>query len=1081
MAAPSSPDEFLDLVRKSGVVDEKRLDAYLQKTRAAIPNDLGKFAGILVRDGILTHFQAEQFLQGKWRRFTIGKYKVLERLGSGGMGSVYLCEHKFMRRRVAVKVLPAAKADDPAALERFYREARAVAALDHPNIVRAYDIDQDEKLHFLVMEYVDGTSLQEIVKKHGQMDVTRAAHYLSQAAIGLQHAHQTAGLVHRDIKPGNILVDRNGVVKILDMGLARFFHDEEDILTKKYDENVLGTADYLAPEQALDSHSVDIRADIYSLGATCYFILTGCTPFTEGTVAQKLIWHQTRQPKPIRQIRPEVPEGLAAIVEKMMSKNPADRYQSPADITTALAGWTQTPIPPPPEKEMPRLSPAAMGTDSTISQVTMTATPTPAPAPRPAPPSAPVRPAGGIPPTPMPAAPQAPQRPSGLARPAAPPAAMPSRPAVSVQAPAVAQANVATPAPVNTPKPAPAAPRPAPAPARADNGRVAAAPAPAPAPQPVAKVEEAPNWGAIAPAAENARNRRSPASPISPKVADQWQKLRKSPYFWILLAGAGGFVFLLFVIILAIILWPSSSKKPITGTGDHTATTLIVTQSGKEGTFKSIRDALKAAKNGDKILVEDQKVEDQLLIEDRVAKDLTIESGLEGKKVLWTCPDKPKNDRFVSLANAEGLRLKGFVFDAQNRVPDAVRLAGSCPGLTLEDIQILNFSRTGVLVANCYGKSDARINLTRIRVASGGDKEQAVFLQARPTMPSNHSLTFSDCRFEGNFKVAAVLIEGPMADVEFKRNRIWNAENGFYYKPGGKPHSLIQLSLDSNTFANIRQRVLFFEDVLNLAVKNKIALRNNLFTQNNIFAQVDRFPVKGGGKPAGIVGKWIWTNEGDPASNAPVGNRFFRTAFDVSKRVTQATLEVGVDDECTIWINGKEIAKQGIGRVAMYDVTGHVNVGKNAIAIMGVNKAGPAGLMVQLTYTPEGEKPVKIGTNETWKANGGDAPNWQNADFNDQGWQAPKVISDAYANNPFTGMSWDTAAREQIRAEYKDIFDFSSNVRDRSGREGNIVVDAAFVDFPPLPSDPNKDDFLIYPANSPLNQLSAKPGVSPQS
>src|SRR6516225_3791611 len=176
MAAPTTLDEFFELVRKSGVVDEARLSAYLQKANngsAPLPDDLGKAAGILVRDGILTHFQAEQFLLGKWRRFTIGKYKVLERLGSGGMGSVYLCEHIFMRRRVAVKVLPTAKAADPSSLERFYREARAVAALDHPNIVHAYDIDQDENLHFLVMEYIDGSSLQEIVKRHGAMEVRR--------------------------------------------------------------------------------------------------------------------------------------------------------------------------------------------------------------------------------------------------------------------------------------------------------------------------------------------------------------------------------------------------------------------------------------------------------------------------------------------------------------------------------------------------------------------------------------------------------------------------------------------------------------------------------------------------------------------------------------------------------------------------------------------------------------------------------------------------------------------------------------------------------------------------------------------
>src|SRR5437764_7167730 len=160
------------------------------------------------------------------------------------------------------------------------------------------------------------------------MNVLRAAHYVRQAAVGMQHAHE-AGLVHRDIKPGNILVDRTGVVKVLDMGLARFFNDEEDILTKKYDENVLGTADYLAPEQALDSHGVDIRADVYSLGATFYFVLTGRTPFGEGSVAQKLIWHQTRQPKPIRSLRPDVPEKLVAIVDRMMAKDPAGRYPAP--------------------------------------------------------------------------------------------------------------------------------------------------------------------------------------------------------------------------------------------------------------------------------------------------------------------------------------------------------------------------------------------------------------------------------------------------------------------------------------------------------------------------------------------------------------------------------------------------------------------------------------------------------------------------------------------------------------------------------------------------------------------------------
>jgi serine/threonine protein kinase len=356
--------DFLDLVRKGGVVDEKRLDAYLARLRAAgaarLAAEPANAAGLLIRDGLLTHFQAEQLLQGKWRRFTIGKYKVLEHLGAGGMGSVYLCEHKVMRRRIAVKVLPTAYSENPDVLEQFYREARAVAMLDHPNIVRAYDIDQDDKVHFLVMEYVDGSSLLTIIRNFGPMSVDRAAHYMRQSALGLQHAHESAGLVHRDIKPGNIIVARTGIVKILDMGLARFFHDEEDILTKEHD-NILGTPDYIAPEQALDDPAVDIRADIYSLGATFYFCLTGRTPFGEGTMAQKLIWHQTRHPKPIRQTRPEVPEGLAALIERMMAKDPAQRPQTPLEVADALAPFTQGALGPPPEEEMPRLSPAALG------------------------------------------------------------------------------------------------------------------------------------------------------------------------------------------------------------------------------------------------------------------------------------------------------------------------------------------------------------------------------------------------------------------------------------------------------------------------------------------------------------------------------------------------------------------------------------------------------------------------------------------------------------------------------------------------------------------------------------------------
>ncbi len=360
MPAPATTDDLLDLVRKSGLLEPERLDAFVAGLSNGASTEPRELVARLVEAGLLTNFQGEQFLLGKWRGFTIGKYKVLERLGSGGMGTVYLCEHLVVRRKVAVKVLPTSKADNPSALGRFYREARAAGVLDHPNLVKAHDIDQDGGLHFLIMDYIDGSNLQEIVARFGPLSVERAAHYVAQAAAGLQHAHD-AGLVHRDVKPANILLDRAGVIRVLDLGLARF-SDPTDQLTLKYDDkNVLGTADYVSPEQALNSHEVDARADIYSLGATLYFLLTGQPPFPGGKIAQKLIWHQVKEPTPVQQLRPDLPEALAAVVTKMMAKDPARRYQSPAEVLEALSPWTALPIAPPSESEMPRLSPAVAG------------------------------------------------------------------------------------------------------------------------------------------------------------------------------------------------------------------------------------------------------------------------------------------------------------------------------------------------------------------------------------------------------------------------------------------------------------------------------------------------------------------------------------------------------------------------------------------------------------------------------------------------------------------------------------------------------------------------------------------------
>jgi serine/threonine protein kinase len=354
MPAPETADDYLKILQRSQLVAADRLEAYLSADRRPRNVSAKEMAQRLFQAGLVTNFQNEQLLKGKYRGFTIGKYKVLDRIGSGGMGQVFLCEHPHLRRRAAVKVLPTERAADEALRGRFLREARAAATLDHPHIVRAFDVDEDKGLHFLVMEYVEGNDLYHIVKKRGPLPIADACEFIRQGALGLQHAHE-AGLIHRDIKPSNFLVDKNGVVKLLDLGLARFSEETSDALTQRFDgNNVLGTADYVAPEQTRDSHEVDQRCDIYALGGTLYFLLTGQSPFPDGSPADKMIAHRQRKPTPVRQLRPDVPPGLALVIDKMMAKNPKDRFDSAFEVTEALEPWLRSTRPPAAEPLLPQ-------------------------------------------------------------------------------------------------------------------------------------------------------------------------------------------------------------------------------------------------------------------------------------------------------------------------------------------------------------------------------------------------------------------------------------------------------------------------------------------------------------------------------------------------------------------------------------------------------------------------------------------------------------------------------------------------------------------------------------------------------
>jgi serine/threonine-protein kinase len=344
MAVPQTLQEFLQVLRASRLWETAFFDQFVQ-THHDLPPSATEAARYLLDAKLLTPFQARLLLQGKHRGFALGPYRLLDQIGSGGMGSVYLAEHATLKRRVAIKVLPGERAQDPVAVERFNREARAAASLNHPNIVRAFDVHSEGGVHFLVLEYVEGMSLQRRIKKQGPLPVGLAANFIAQAASGLQHAHER-NIIHRDIKPANLIVDQRGVVKILDMGLARFFGDHDDNLTENFDSDaIVGTADYLAPEQTISGKPVDHRADLYSLGGTFHALLLGRPPFGEGNTTQKLLAHQLAEPPRVDGLRRDVPKPVADLIARLLAKRVDDRPITAAHIVVALERYADPPLP----------------------------------------------------------------------------------------------------------------------------------------------------------------------------------------------------------------------------------------------------------------------------------------------------------------------------------------------------------------------------------------------------------------------------------------------------------------------------------------------------------------------------------------------------------------------------------------------------------------------------------------------------------------------------------------------------------------------------------------------------------------
>jgi serine/threonine protein kinase len=340
---------LLELLRKSALLSPEQLESLPSSAQGRL-GDARVLARQMLQRGWLTVYQVNELLVGRGRELVVGPYHILDRLGQGGQSTVYKARHAQEGHVVALKVIRSDVLGNPQGARQFLLEMEAMARLDHPNIVQFWDADQLGETYYCAMEYVAGTDLGKYVRLMGPLSAVVACHCIRQAALGLQHAHEL-GLIHRDIKPGNLYLvsggtaeDESGArIKILDWGLAGLRPPRPLAALTVADEPkvMVGTADYLSPEQALNPATVDIRGDVYSLGCTFYYLLTGQPPFPGGSLMQKILRHQQAEPAPLLSLRPDLPVGLPAVVERLMAKRPEDRYQTPAAVVIALAPYAR--------------------------------------------------------------------------------------------------------------------------------------------------------------------------------------------------------------------------------------------------------------------------------------------------------------------------------------------------------------------------------------------------------------------------------------------------------------------------------------------------------------------------------------------------------------------------------------------------------------------------------------------------------------------------------------------------------------------------------------------------------------------
>ena len=346
------PPDLLPLIRRSGILSDRQFEEVCGKILGGeYPRDSSGLAERLVADQVLTEFQAARLLRNKANGFVVGRYIVLDRLGEGNKGRVFKAQHKLMGRLVALKIIAPQIASRASSIARFHREMRLLGRLDHPNVVRAFDADQVGDLLYIVMEYVAGRDLEQLLRDRGPLPPAEVAAYMAQAALGLGHAHDR-GIVHRDVKPTNLILSEEGQVKVLDLGLGALLEADSQTSFATAAGYSVGTLTYMSPEQA-DASDVDGRSDLYSLGCTMYELLTGQIPFPGETVVECLTRRARGNPDPITDLRPDLPPQLVEVLDKLMARRPEDRFQTAAEAAVALQAVAQHGSAAPPDRQPP--------------------------------------------------------------------------------------------------------------------------------------------------------------------------------------------------------------------------------------------------------------------------------------------------------------------------------------------------------------------------------------------------------------------------------------------------------------------------------------------------------------------------------------------------------------------------------------------------------------------------------------------------------------------------------------------------------------------------------------------------------